>query len=160
MAKSRYVCDLCTALFLRRIWDYGGVGEENELVVTRDVGCRDVGQDFSLRQYAFLLVEYGSKYIIRVYQSLHEDVCPTLAHKFYGTNGGIVAINADCLRKALGFCTFDCVACAIVVSTDDSDAFAHSLLAEMLSKLQKTMYAFHVLDYKNVISTAKIVIIL
>ena len=84
MTDVCHIVHLSYALLLRRIRYHCRIGEAQHLGIARDEGRRHVGEHFSLRQYARLLVYHGFQQVVGVYHTFHQDVGLAFSDKLYG----------------------------------------------------------------------------
>ena len=94
MAEVGDVAHLLYALFLRGVGDDGRVGEEQQLVVLRQLRGGDMCEHATFRQDAFLLVQHHVQQVVGVDHSLHQDVHLPLVHHFHGTVSGVVGVGS------------------------------------------------------------------
>jgi hypothetical protein len=117
--------DLLATLGIGGHGDDGGIGEEEELLVLRDLGHRDVGEHMAWAQDAILLVEDGAQEGIGIDKAFHEDIGLAALTEFDGTAGAlvfIVAIDVDRFDEAHLHAFLYGVAGTGIVGADDGYA--------------------------------------
>ena len=92
VAGLYHVAQLLLALGGRGVGNDGGVGEEEEVVVTLYLGTGQVCQHAAFGQNARLLVQDGVQQVVGVEQTLLQHVGLALAHQCHGLAGSVVGV--------------------------------------------------------------------
>ena len=79
-----------------RIRNYRRIREEKQFVIGRDFRHRNMAQDIPFREQTMLLVQYGTKQVVRINNALHQHIGMPFTDEQYPFLGS--HIRATCLE--------------------------------------------------------------
>ena len=146
MADIVHVSYLLSALSGCGYWNDGSIGEEQQLLVLRNLSHGHMGQHMALAQNALFLVQDGSKQHIGIDESFHQDVgLSTFAqcYRLACTLFFVVTVDIDGLNEPHLLAFFHCVAGAGIIGAYHGNAFLVSSLLQEDYHVVKCPDRFH-----------------
>ena len=146
VADVVHIVYLLTALGVGRHRYDSGIGEEEQLLILRNLSHRDMCQYMSRAQYARLTIEDGPQDDIGVDEALHQDVSLatlTERHCATGTLFLVVAIDIDGLDESHLLSFLNCITGAGIVGTHHSHALLVAPLLQEDNHVVQISYRLH-----------------